>query len=355
MVFSILTSISFELLKVSKGYITIQHCKEDKYYHSKTLIISLHFLSLERFVYMIEYYDFITVDEMFEFFSPWRNNSGLEGFIFRGHSQDSYELVPSALRLHNVDWFWKICGLGRPIEPQHNWQRWQIRAEYSILRDFYRLADQKGLDVPVCERIRLNLAQDFDLFDLHNPYHSDIWLPKDMEETAGLAQHYGIPTRLLDWTYDVFVALYFAFTGAIEKEGKLEVWALNKEYISYLKPTVNRINIDFITPHYSNNPNLNAQRGLFTHWPTKMPALIEEMQLFHNNVVPLVDRRPLNVLVAESYQNKDNIPLFKRFTLPCSQAKKGCIILSKLGYDAARIFPGYNGVAAHLLNRHKQY
>ena len=113
MVFSILTSISFELLKVSKGYITIQHCKEDKYYHSKILIISLHFLSLERFVYMIEYYDFITVDEMFEFFSPWRNNSGLEGFIFRGHSQDSYELVPSALRLHNVDWFWKICGLDR--------------------------------------------------------------------------------------------------------------------------------------------------------------------------------------------------------------------------------------------------
>lgn len=302
---------------------------------------------------MIESLDFVSVDEMFEFFSPWGDSSNLEGFIFRGHSQESYELIPTALRLNNIDWFWKTCGLGRPIEPQHNWQSWQVKGEYSVLRAFYRLADQRGLDVPTSDRMRVNLAQQFDIHGLNTPYESDVWIPKDLLETAALAQHYGIPTRLLDWTYDIFVALFFALRGAIEKEGRLEIWALNKEYISFLKPTVNRINIDFITPHYANNPNLNAQKGLFTHWPIQLPSMINEMQLLQNGLVKVVDRRPLDALVADTYKKEENIALFKRFTLPCSQAKKGCNILFKLGYDAARIFPGYKGVAEHILTHYK--
>ena len=302
---------------------------------------------------MIETHDFASADEMFEFFSPWGESSNLEGFIFRGHSQDSYELIPTALRPNNVDWFWKTCGLSRPIEPQHNWQTWQVKGEYSVLRAFYRLADQRGLDVPVSERVRLNLAQEFDFLGLNSPHESDIWIPKDLLETAALAQHYGIPTRLLDWTYDIFIALFFALTGAIENDGKLEIWALNKEHLSSLKPTVNRVNIDFITPHYANNPNLSAQKGLFTHWPVQLPSMVNEMQLFQSGRVTLVDRRPLNALVAENYRSEENIPIFKRFTLLCSEAKRGCNILSRLGYDAARIFPGYNGVAEHLLNQHK--
>jgi hypothetical protein len=302
---------------------------------------------------MIEAHDFASADEMFEFFSPWGESSNLDGFIFRGHSQDSYELIPTALRPNNVDWFWETCGLGRPIEPQHNWQTWQVKGEYSVLRAFYRLADQRGLEVPVSERVRLNLAQEFDFHGLSSPHESDAWIPKDLLETAALAQHYGIPTRLLDWTYDIFVALFFAMTGAIEKDGKLEIWALNKEHLSFLKPTVSRVNVDFITPHYANNPNLNAQKGLFTHWPVQLPSMVNEMQLLHGGRVALVDRRSLDVLVAENYRGEENISIFKRFTLPCSEAKKGCNILAKLGYDAARIFPGYSGVAEHLLNQHK--
>jgi len=98
---------------------------------------------------------------------------------------------------------------------------------------------------------------------------------------------------------------------------------------------------------------LNAQKGLFTHWPVQLPSMVNEMQLLHGGRVALVDRRSLDVLVAENYRGEENISIFKRFTLPCSEAKKGCNILAKLGYDAARIFPGYSGVAEHLLNQHK--
>jgi hypothetical protein len=47
----------------------------------------------------------------------------------------------------------------------------------------------------------------------------------DKWDTLILAQHYGLPTRLLDWTADFFVAIYFAVTEADGKDG--HIWCVN--------------------------------------------------------------------------------------------------------------------------------
>ncbi len=292
--------------------------------------------------------------ELFDALSPWGDGASFDGFIFRGHSQDNYQLIPSALRVDNADFFWKVCGLCKPIKDQWNWEYWQIKAEYTILRSFYRLADQQGLDVPISEKLRSNLAQSWDSSgDLI--YESEGWLPPYLLEAAALAQHYGIPTRLLDWTYDPYIALYFAFRGAINKQGNMVIWCINKDYLSFLKPTVNRVNINFITPHYSKNPNLNAQKGLFTHWPTQRLPDIQEIQHAHVNGFKITDRAPLNELVMKSINDDENLKVkfFKKITIPCFEAKEGCRLLDRLGYNAARVFPGYNGVAKQLLQRNK--
>lgn len=298
---------------------------------------------------LIDIVRFDKVEDLFDYVMPWKSGSELCGYIFRGHGQECYKLTPSALRLEQAGLFWEIAG-GKPIENQWQWDSWQVNAEYNLLRSFYKLADRMGLEVPLSPKMRSNLAADYEFIHGAPDMFSDgIWISSDLHETAALAQHYGIPTRLLDWTYDLYVALHFGFMDAIGKDGNLSIWALNKEYLSFLRPTINRINVEFITPHYTGNPNLAAQQGLFTHWPIAIPSSQSTVKNFlSGRSASLVDRRPLDELIEEQWRSASEQNIFKKFVLPCSEASAGCRILERLRYSTARIFPGYGGVAKEI-------
>jgi len=79
----------------------------------------------------------------------------------------------------------------------------------------------------------------------YHHYSSDIPNDDDNLEWMSIMQHYGAPTRLLDWTYSFFVAVYFAIENVKEHNinsnfiFECDVWALNSEYFSaktVLKP-----------------------------------------------------------------------------------------------------------------------
>ncbi|MDX2135762.1 MAG: FRG domain-containing protein [Saprospiraceae bacterium] len=114
------------------------------------------------------------------------NNSTLP--IYRGHSNSDYELLPGLYR-GGENAKWKITG------QQGYWER-------EMLRDFKLLAQKQVKEQFV--------------------------MPANDLEWLFIMQHYGMPTRLLDWTESYLVALYFAVLDAYENtDANAAVWMLD--------------------------------------------------------------------------------------------------------------------------------
>ena len=68
-----------------------------------------------------------------------------------------------------------------------------------------RVFDNKSLLTVDCSENEFQMLNDF--YRLGRPYFT---VNYDVLDYVACAQHYGVPTRLIDWTRDPFVALFFA-------------------------------------------------------------------------------------------------------------------------------------------------
>ena len=82
-----------------------------------------------------------------------------------------------------------------------------------------------------------------------------------------LAQHFGLPTSLLDWTRIATKAAYFAASDMdfdeTESSGRLAVWALRADILKSAKSADSSMMRVVYAP-LASNPNLHAQSGIFT-------------------------------------------------------------------------------------------
>jgi len=110
-------------------------------------------------------------------------------YCFRGQSDADWGLIPSLY--HGLEHF-------SPPPDLLNDGEWVGQMERDMLREF----DRRG-------RIFSSNRWDFS-----SPWHHIF-----------LAQHFGVPTRLLDWTRSLLVAAYFAVTANPGKDAV--IWSLN--------------------------------------------------------------------------------------------------------------------------------
>jgi FRG domain len=277
-------------------------------------------------------------------------------WIFRGQANADWRLEPSAFRLDPPARFltmvhgWQTLdgyrhaqvaqGFGQEVAAEQA----QAEVELQTLINFFVAADEAGLTLPDdSQEIRSLLLL---RYEHYIPWILD-WPPTQLLSIMALAQHHGLSTRLLDWTWDSQAAAYFAAKEALKKgSSHFAVWALDAALVGWgtglpgLPPgDSGRFQLELVTAPGATNSRLRAQQGLFT--------LLKATEKARDKEGKGIERTPLDDAIQELPQLID----LNKFVLPTSQAKDTLRLLSLEGVSAARLYPGYDGVVGGLKER----
>jgi hypothetical protein len=142
-----------------------------------------------------------------------------------------------------------------------------------------------------------------------------------------LGQHYGLPTRLLDWTESPYIAAFFAFNrtklwGAADRQ--VTVWVLDSENPIWST----HYGVEIIDVPSFGNRRIRNQSGKFT-----------------------LSRTPFEALEDYVHAHGDADGALKRYTLPASESTRALADLDAMGIHHATVYPEIEGAAQMALFR----
>nr|NQU89591.1 FRG domain-containing protein [Bacteroidota bacterium] len=198
-----------------------------------------------------------------------------------------------------------------------------------------------------CEELEFHLLRNFKKYS-HRP---DIANNTDWDWLA-LAQHHGLPTRLLDWTYSPYVALHFA-TAEIEKfNNDGIIWALNYEALKDHLPDKlrnklteigsNSFTTEMLSELYDNLAELSKEKSEFVvafESPSLDSRIVNQFAIFTfmSHATSLLDEWLLKLP-----------DLYFRIRIPSEMKWEIRDKLDQVNINERVLFPGFDGLSKWL-------
>ena len=295
-------------------------------------------------------YEFDGFEDLYRHVNPFVKPLCLQEYIFRGHSHKDYKLLPTVKR--------------NPTSETGS----SFRREFELLAKFADKLSRRNLFLPNGGQYFLRPAEFVGMLET--------WIPLETLDFVAYARHAGMETRMLDWTYDIWTALYFAASGVLDEvrkkiergtspkdialnpEDRMVLWLFNirqwKELTDPMAPIhpygAFYSNLHFTMPYYYDNANAHAQKGLLSYFSVKKENIMRETPMeviddWERATATSNDNYTVDAYIAKGYEfflektASPYIPIMFKFTLPLRAALEAVDSLILLGYTHSSIYP----------------
>jgi hypothetical protein len=225
--------------------------------------------------------------------------------------------------------------------------------DFSLQPSLHRLGYADTGDLQFIERRLLESFQKY----AHGQFDpsASIW------HWISLAQHHGLPTRLLDWSYSPFVALHFATSDIRAMEHDAVVWCVHRWAIQRWLPDDLRESItraragvfpievlakEFPTFQKFDDPDAGNDFMIFFEPPSLDARIVNQGALFSFASRATLDLR--DWLERVNGQSSDAVPLCKRVVVAKALKWEVRDYLDQANVQERVLFPGLDGLSAWL-------